>query len=181
MDDEITPQQSETENESVDFSTPNNSLVVLPEVNLEEEIEQRYRKAKDYILRSLRHASGKGKMVPISEVLTHFGITLPPTPSQAQIAQYNAFTKDIYPAIERLKDLRARAIEALHAKNLKSESTSNLTSLLKTVTGDIDTIENGADKSKPNQTLNIQISTEEFKNILDAYSEKKNTKIIDAK
>jgi len=165
------------------LSITKESFYDFPEIDMTTTIDDRFVKAKEYVLVSLRKASGRGKMAPISDILVHFGVTLPEKPSQSEITQYEKFCQEIYPALDRLKDLRARAIESLHAKILTPQKTSDLTALVKILNGDIDDIENGGRGKNGSPTFNIQINTEEFNNILSSYQAKKivkdDVKIID--
>ena len=119
---------------------------------------QRYNIASGIVLDRLRKASGKGLSETMTEILARCGIVLSDSPTDEEVTQYRAFCEKLYPALDRLGDLRAKAIESLHSKPLQEQTVPNLTRLLSVLDSDIEMIKEGGGGKKIKNTLNIQIN-----------------------
>jgi len=134
----------------------------LPDKNLP--LELRYKLAGVAYLENLRNKEG----VPLTSILSDYGCLPTESSTEDEITSYQEFYATLYPALDRLRDLRYKALEALHKITLESEKTDTIKDLLKILNHDILEIE-GANKPR-NLTQNfIKIDTAEFNNILENY------------
>lgn len=102
-------------------------------------ISVRYKQVAAEVLENLRNDADMN----LTAVMVKYNCLLPENPTEEDLAEWEKFRSDIYPALPRLKDLRAKTLEALHhkagdAKRLSAEPISNLTQLLKTLDHDIE-------------------------------------------
>ena len=129
---------------------------------IEQPISVRYKMASLQVLENLRN-TGNPKLM---EAMTKYNCHLSDIPSEEELEAYKKFREDVYPAIARLKDLRAKTIEAIHAKSigedgedrLHHERIETLSGLLKTIDHDIDVAE-GKDNGRV--TNNVFIFNDE--------------------
>lgn len=112
---------------------------INPVKDIQQSIDVRYKLAAADYLEQLRRG---GDVKDITDVLKKHDCLLPENPTEEEIASWRKFREEIYPALPRLKDLRAKALEAIHAKKerLEAETLPNLTQLLKTLDHDIEEI-----------------------------------------
>lgn len=128
-------------------------------------LDDRYNVAAGIVLNKLRKANGKGLEETMTDILARCGISLSDNPTAEEATQYRAFCERLYPALDRLADLRARTIESLHSKDLAQQTVVSLTKLLSVLNGDIEMIKTGKGKSPGSSPVNIQINNYNLKEL----------------